>query len=92
MRELSFRADSAVRTIQAGCDLIMMSAHWTDTNRCLGLAQDLLNYLDGAPVDNALFQASQNRINKLLSNAPEHSVHALPDATFAAHSTISKAY
>jgi beta-N-acetylhexosaminidase len=85
------QTDSAVRTIRAGCDLIMMSAHWTDTSRSMGLAQDLLNYLDGARIDKALFEASKNRINKLLSDARTHSVHALPDATFAAHSTISKA-
>jgi beta-N-acetylhexosaminidase len=86
------QADSAVRTIQAGCDLIMMSAHWADTNRCSVLAQALLSYLDGDPVDEKLFEASRNRINKLLSDAPTHSVDALPDAAFAAHSTISKAY
>jgi len=86
------KSDSATKTIQAGCDLIMMSAHWGDTKRCLGLAQDLLDSLGDATADSALFQASQNRINKLLSAARTHSVNALPDTTFAAHSTISKAY
>jgi beta-N-acetylhexosaminidase len=84
--------DSAANTIQAGCDLIMMSAHWGDTNRCIALAQDLLNCLNSGTADHTLFQSSQNRIDKLLSEAPVHSVRALPDALFAAHSAISKAY
>jgi beta-N-acetylhexosaminidase len=86
------KPDSAAKTIEAGCDLIMMSAHWTDTNRCLALAQDLLASLDGGAADYALYRASQKRIDTLLSNAPAYSVHALPDETFAAHRTISKAY
>jgi beta-N-acetylhexosaminidase len=83
---------AAANTIQAGCDLIMMSAHWADTNRCIGLAQDLLDCLNSGTANHTLFQASQNRIDNLLSEAPVHSVGALPDATFEAHSAISKAY
>lgn len=86
------KSESAAKTIQAGCDLIMMSAHWTNTNRCLGLAQNLLDSLNSGTADHALFQASQKRIDKLLSAAPAHPVLALPDETFAAHGTISKAY
>jgi hypothetical protein len=70
----------------------MMSAHWADTNRCIGLAQDLLDCLNSGTANHTLFQASQNRIDNLLSEAPVHSVGALPDATFEAHSAISKAY
>ena len=83
---------AAARTIQAGCDLIMMSAHWADTTRCIGLAQDLLDYLNDGTENHTLFRASQNRIDKLLSEAPAHSVVAFPDALFAAHDAISKAY
>jgi beta-N-acetylhexosaminidase len=83
---------SAANTIQAGCDLIMMSAHWGDTNRCIGLAQDLLDCVNASPANHTLFKASQNRIDKFLAEAPVHSVQPLPDALFAAHRTISKAY
>jgi beta-N-acetylhexosaminidase len=83
---------AAVNTIQAGCDLIMMSAHWADTNRCIGLAQDLLDGLNNGTANHTLFGASKNRIHKLVSDAPVHSVGALPDALFAAHDVISKAY
>jgi beta-N-acetylhexosaminidase len=83
---------AAVNTIQAGCDLIMMSAHWADTNRCIGLAQDLLDGLNNGTANHTLFGASKNRIHKLVSDAPVHSVGALPDALFAAHDVISKVY
>ena len=83
---------AAASTIQAGCDLIMMSAHWADTSRCMGLAQNLLDCLNDGTANQTPFRASQNRIHKLLSEIPAHSVRALPDSTFEAHSAISKAY
>ena len=83
---------AAANTIQAGCDLIMMSAHWGDTNRCIGLAQDLLDSLYNGTANHTLFRASQNRIDKLISETPVHTVGALPDSLFAAHDAISKAY
>jgi beta-N-acetylhexosaminidase len=86
------KPDAAVDTVQAGCDLIMMSAHWADTSRCIGLAQNLLDSLNSGTANHTLFRASQNRIDKLLSEASAHSVGALPDALFAAHDAISKAY
>jgi hypothetical protein len=70
----------------------MMSAHWADTSRCVGLAQDLLDRLNDDTANHTFFRASQNRIEQLLSEAPVHRISALPDALFAAHSAISKAY
>lgn len=86
------KPDSAANTIQAGCDFIMMSAHWGDTNRCIGLAQDLLSSFNSGSANHAIFQASQDRIDNLLAHAPAHSVRVLPDTLFAAHGAISKAY
>ncbi len=80
--------DAATTALQAGCDLIMMSAHWTDTNRCIGLAQSLLDSLNSGALNREVLEASQNRIERLLSEAPVHSVEALPDSVFAAHNAI----
>jgi beta-N-acetylhexosaminidase len=82
------KPDAAAIALQAGCDLIMMSAHWTDTKRCMGLAQNLLDCLNSGALDHDLFEASQNRIGSLISQAPVHSVDALPDTVFAAHRAI----
>lgn len=85
------KPDAAAIALQAGCDLIMMSAHWTDTNRCMSLAQNLLDGLNSGALRHDLFEASQNRIGGLLSQAPVHSVEALPDSVFAAHHAICSA-
>lgn len=76
------------RALQAGCDLIMVSAHWTDTYRAMGLAQDLLDSLQNGDLSSKLFEASQKRINRLIKVAPVHPVNALPDTVFAAHRAI----
>ena len=85
------KPDAAAIALQAGCDLIMMSAHWTDTNRCMGLAQGLLDGLNSGALRHDLFEASQNRIDRLLSQAPVHSLETLPDTLFTAHHAICSA-
>jgi beta-N-acetylhexosaminidase len=78
----------AVSALQAGCDLIMMSAHWTDTNRAIELAQDLRGGLRNGTLSPKLFEASQKRIAALLDAATVHSIRPLPATLFAAHSKI----
>ena len=58
---------AAAARSNAGCDLIMMSAHWTDTNRVMSLAQNLLESLNRGELDSGTFEASQQRIERLLS-------------------------
>jgi beta-N-acetylhexosaminidase len=79
---------AAVRALEAGCDLIMMSAHWTDTTRIAGLAQDLLDALNSSELDAKAFEASQSRISALLAAAPTHPVVSLPGSVFAAHDAL----
>jgi beta-N-acetylhexosaminidase len=79
---------AATVALQSGCDLIMMSAHWTDTSRCLGLAQDLLDSLKNERLDPQIFEAAQKRIDALLVAAPVHTVGTLPASVFAAHRAI----
>jgi beta-N-acetylhexosaminidase len=82
------RPGIAVSALEAGCDLIMMSAHWTDTNRAIELAQDLRGGLRNGTLSPKLFEASQKRIDTLLNTATAHSIKALPAALFAAHGKI----
>lgn len=79
---------AAVRALEAGCDLIMMSAHWTNTNRIAGLAQDLLDALNNGELDVKTFEASQSRISDLLAAAPTHPVVPLAGSVFAAHDVL----
>ena len=82
------RPGIAVSALRAGCDLIMMSAHWTDTNRAIGLAQDLDNGLSNGTLNPTLFEASQKRIDTFLNAVKVHPVEVLPKALFAAHREI----
>jgi beta-N-acetylhexosaminidase len=79
---------AAIRALQSGCDLLMMSAHWTNTNRVLGLAQDLLDGLNSGKLDRKVFEESQTRINRLLDAAPVHAVEPLPEDVLAAHDSL----
>lgn len=79
---------SAVRALNAGCDLLMMSAHWTDTSRVLGMARSLLEGLDDGSLEEKVFAASSARIDKLLAAAPAHSVEPLTRELLAAHDAL----
>ena len=82
------RPSAAASALNAGCDLIMMSAHWTDTNRVMSLAQNLLEGLNRGELDSGTFEASQQRIERLLSSAPMHSVEALPKQVLERHGAL----
>lgn len=79
---------SAGRALNAGCDLLMMSAHWTDTSRIIGLAQSLLDGLNDGSVDVEVFEKSQARIDKLLAAAPVHSIEMLAEDVLVAHRAL----
>jgi len=79
---------AAVKALQAGCDLLMMSAHWTETNRTVELAQDLLEGLNSGTLDARIFQASETRIADLLVEAPTHTINVLPEDVLAAHEAL----
>jgi len=79
---------AAMHALETGCDLIMMSAHWTDTNRIAGLAQDLLEALNRGELAADMFETSQLRISRLLEAAPAHPVLPLPESVLAAHDAL----
>jgi beta-N-acetylhexosaminidase len=82
------RPGGAVSALQAGADFIMMSAHWTNTNRAIDLAQDLNNGLRNGTLTPTVFEASEKRIDTFLHSVKVHQVEALPEALFAAHREI----
>jgi len=81
---------AAASALNAGCDLIMMSAHWTDTNRVINLARNLLESLNRGGLESNTIEASQKRIDRLLTSAPVYPVQSVPQEIFAAHSTLLK--
>jgi beta-N-acetylhexosaminidase len=82
------RPGIALDALEAGCDLIMITSHWTETNRALDLAKELIDGLRNGRLSHQLFQAAQERIERLLATSPVHPVTPIPASVFRAHSSI----
>ena len=77
--------DAIVPFFNAGNDMMMLCAHWTDTERVRGFAAALVRALTQGRVDpNAMAQA-RARIEHILSRTAMHEVHALDPADFERH-------
>jgi beta-N-acetylhexosaminidase len=72
----------AVRLLKAGADMIMVCSFFTDTDRCRGFAQAMVDAYRSGELDGA----ARGRIARLLEKAPAHPVTALPAAAFVRHS------
>lgn len=80
---------AAPRTIRAGCDLIMICDYWTETERALGLADQLRDALRRGTLSEAALETSRARVEALLAQAPQHAAEPLPAEVFARHSEIA---
>jgi beta-N-acetylhexosaminidase len=83
---------AAPRAIVAGCDILAVCAHWTDTTRTLELARAVA---DAASADGRVAEAlevARVRIEKVLDAAREPSVVRLPDAVFEGHRRLAPLY
>lgn len=76
---------AAVQVFAAGADLLMVCAHWTDTDRCRGFARTLLAAERAGAIAPELLEASRRRIRALLSRARQAGVSPLPDPVFQSH-------
>jgi len=88
MRAVSQRFENpaaAVQVFAAGADLLMVCAHWTDTDRCRGFARALLAAERTGALAPELLAASRRRIRALLSRARQGRVSPLPDQVFQSH-------
>jgi beta-N-acetylhexosaminidase len=90
MRAVSrlFEEPSAtVRLFGAGTDLMMVCAHWTDTERCRGFAQALMTALEEGEIAADWDAQSRQRIRELLARTPQNAVAPLSEDVLAAHRT-----
>jgi len=76
---------AAVRVLAAGADLLMVCAHWTDTDRCRAFAQALLAAARAGTLSRQLLERSQGRIDSLLARARQAGVSELPDSVLQSH-------
>jgi beta-N-acetylhexosaminidase len=77
--------DSALRFFAAGNDMMMVTSHWTDTERARAFATALLAGRNSGSIDAAALDESRQRIGAMLSRTPQNAVHALSDAAFETH-------
>ncbi|HTT03911.1 MAG TPA: beta-N-acetylhexosaminidase [Steroidobacteraceae bacterium] len=76
---------AAVQVFAAGADLLMVCAHWTDTDRCRGFARALLAAERTGHLAPELLESSRRRIRALLARARQGRVSPLPDQVFQSH-------
>lgn len=77
--------DAAVRFIAAGCDMLMVCAHFTDSDRARGFAEAIVAAIDAGRLDAALLARSRARIEALLERTPMNVVERLPESLLRAH-------
>jgi len=78
---------ATVRLFGAGTDLMMVCAHWTDTERCRSFAQALMTALGEGTIAADWDTQSRQRIRELLARAPQNPVTPLPEVVLATHRT-----
>lgn len=85
-----FKDDEAViKTLSASTDLLMVCAHWTDTNRVLSMSEGIIHSLhSGRLVEEALTESFE-RVRTALESVPQHSVTFLSDSIRDEHQAFS---
>jgi beta-N-acetylhexosaminidase len=74
-----------VRFLRSGADMMMVCAHWTDTERCRGFAEAILRAAEDGTIAKAALAQSKERIRALLARAPQNAVAELPADIFERH-------
>ncbi|MGB7045486.1 MAG: glycoside hydrolase family 3 N-terminal domain-containing protein, partial [Methylocella sp.] len=92
MKGLFDSPDSAVRLIKAGCDMVMVCAHFTGTGRARGFAQAILAAAEDGRLDAGILARSRARIENLLARVPTNEVKLLPESVFRAHAGAAALY
>ncbi len=84
--------DAATRFLAAGCDMLMVCAHFTEADRARGFARAILDAAADGRLDASLLARSRARIAGLLERAAPHPVRALADGVFEAHARAGALY
>jgi beta-N-acetylhexosaminidase len=79
------RPDAAVRLIKAGCDILMLCSHWTDTERSRGFAEAIMDARRRRELNPRMLDQSQERVIQLLERLPHNEVGMLPATHFQEH-------
>ena len=77
--------EAVIPFFNAGNDMLMLCAHWTDTERVRGFAAALVQGLANGRVDAQAMARSRERIHRMLSGTAMHEVHPLDPADLERH-------
>jgi beta-N-acetylhexosaminidase len=81
--------EAAVRLIKAGCDMLMICAHFTETGRAKDFARAIVRAAREGRLDAGQLARSRQRIERLLSRAATHPVTRLPEGVLRAHANAA---
>ncbi|MGA2636227.1 beta-N-acetylhexosaminidase [Methylocella sp.] len=84
--------EAAARFLAAGCDMLMVCAHFTEADRARGFAKAILDATAAGRLDPALLARSKTRIAALRERAAPNEVRALPGSVFEAHARAGALY
>jgi beta-N-acetylhexosaminidase len=81
-------ADAAAEFISAGNDMLMICAHWTDTERARLLARAIVDGRKNGSLNRRILDSAHERIDTMLGQTRQNSVRALPDEVFRRNAEI----
>jgi beta-N-acetylhexosaminidase len=79
--------DMAVRFMAAGNDLLMICAHWADTERARPLASRLIEARRSGEIDSRDLDRSKERVASMLETTAQNDVFSLSDDVFRRHAS-----
>ncbi|WP_026608100.1 beta-N-acetylhexosaminidase [Methylocapsa acidiphila] len=84
--------EAAARFMAAGCDMLMVCAHFTDTDRARRFAEAIVAAIDEGRLDESLLARSRARVSALLEQTPVNEVRRLPEEALRAHGDAMALY
>jgi beta-N-acetylhexosaminidase len=76
---------AAVRLLLAGTDMMVVCAHWTDTERCRGFAKAVIEAQRQGTISSEAAAQSRERVLSLLARAPQNAITALSPEVVEQH-------
>jgi beta-N-acetylhexosaminidase len=83
------RTENTARFLLAGGDVLTLAGSGTDTSRAIDLARAIAREAAEGRLSERVLDASRERIDALLRDAPWHPVQALDADVFAAHAELA---
>jgi beta-N-acetylhexosaminidase len=77
--------DAALQFMTAGNDMMMICAHWTDTERARTLARAIHDGRSSGAIDGRILDRARDRIDAMLAATVQNEVRALSDDVFRRH-------